>query len=118
MGEYITLNQQLNFGAAAAPFGTETAVALTTSQVVTLSQGVWVVSLGWGGGPARAAAVQYSPDSGTTWRNVYCAGEGVAPAGGQIYSDGFNVRITGGAATIAATPSLTTTYYAQVKALF
>jgi len=116
--EAITLQQQLNFGVAAAPFGSETAVALTTTQTVTLSQGAWMVSLGWGGGPTLAAAVQYSPDSGTTWRNIACAGEGILTTGCVVWSDGFNVRIHASAGTVAATPALTTTYYSQVKALF
>ena len=110
--ETITLAQQLNFGANASPFGTETAVLLTTTQVVTLSQGVWMINVG---GVANApATVDYSPDSGTTWRTLARGQADATRSNGIVlYSDGFNVRISQ-----ASTASTTTTYYTQVKALF
>jgi hypothetical protein len=104
----ITLAQQQNAGAVGSAFGAETAVLLTTTQTVTLSEGWWYVMPG---GVANAVAtVDFSPDSGTTWRTI---ARGVADAsrdGVIVYSDGFNVRIAQ-----ASTASTTTTYYTRIK---
>jgi len=112
MANRINLNQQLTFGAPSSPFGAETAVLLTTTQVVVLPQGVWMVKLG---GVANAAAVlAYSPNLGTTWRTLATGAADASYSGPTIvYSDGFNVRISQ-----ASTASTTTTFYTQVKALF
>lgn len=111
MGTPITLAQQQNAGSVASPFGTETAVLLTTTQVVTLSQGVWLVFPG--GSAGGAATVDFSPDSGTTWRTIARGGADTARVGVTVYSDGYNVRIAQ-----ATSISTTTTFYTQIKALF
>ena len=115
MANLINLATQLNYGANSSPFGAETAVLLTTTQVVTLSQGVWQVSLG--GSAGGGATLEYSPDSGTTWRPL-ARGEADSTKGGAssaaaVFSDGFNLRIKGNNSV-----STTTTYYTQVKSLF
>jgi hypothetical protein len=106
----ITLQQQLAAGAVGSAFDTEVAVLLTTTQVVTLSEGVWYV---FPGGVAGAVAtVDFSPDAGTTWRTI-ARGEADATRGGAIvYSDGFNTRIAQ-----ASTASTTTTFYTRIKSL-
>lgn len=111
MANIINLQQQLNFGAVGCPFGTETAVLLTTTQVVTLSQGVWLVSPG--GSAGGAALVQYSPDSGSTWRTIKRGAADSAREACIVYSDGFNIRIAN-----QTSVSTTTTYYTQIKSLF
>ena len=109
MANIITLQQQLNFGAVASPFSSETAVLLTTTQIVTLSQGVWMVKLG--GSAGGAATLEYSPDSGTTWRVLNRGGADASSSpGAVVYSDGFNVRIANNTSV-----STTTTYYTQIK---
>lgn len=104
----ITLAQQLNAGAVGSAFGPETAVLMTTTQVVTLSQGLWYV---FPGGVANSpATVDFSPDSGTTWRTILRGAADTARVGGVIYSDGFNTRIAQ-----AGTAATTTTYYTLIK---
>lgn len=111
MGTPITLAETLTAGAVGSPYGTEVAVLLTTTQVVTLSQGVWMV---FPGGVANAAAtVDFSPDKGTTWRRLATGEADATRRGTVVYSDGYNVRIAQ-----AGTASTTTTFYTQIKAMF
>lgn len=98
----VQVDAQQDFGDAGSFFGDETAVLMTTSQVVTLSQGFWMVKTG------DHAQVKYTPDAGTTTRTAI----GVSSFG-CVFSDGFNVFI-GTDGTVSAV----TTYYTQVKAVF
>lgn len=112
MAVIIDIQANQAFGSQGSPFGSETAVLLTTTQTVTLSQGVWMVNVG---GVANApATVDYSPDAGTTWRTLARGQADATRSNGIIvFSDGYNVRINQ-----ASTASTTTTYYTQVKSLF
>jgi hypothetical protein len=107
----ILLAQQQNAGSVGSGYGTENAVLLTTTQVVTLSQGTWLVFPG--GSAGGAATVDFSPDSGTTWRTIARGGADTARVGTVVFSDGFNTRIAQ-----ATSVSTTTTYYYQLKAGF
>ena len=104
----ITLAQQISAGAVSSAYGTENAVLLTTTQVVTLSQGTWLVFPG--GSAGGGATVDFTPDSGTTWRTIARGVADTARVGTTVYSDGYNVRIAQ-----ANSVSTTTTYYYQVK---
>ncbi|HJR03492.1 MAG TPA: hypothetical protein VKA83_17780 [Methylomirabilota bacterium] len=104
----ITLAQQISAGAVGSAYGAETAVLLTTTQVVTLSQGTWYVFPG--GSAGGAATVDFSPDGGSTWRTFARGGADTARTGVIVYSDGYNVRIAQ-----ATSISTTTTYYTLIK---
>jgi hypothetical protein len=105
----ILLAQQQDAGSVGSGFGAENAVLLTTTQVITLGQGVWLVSPG---GVANAVAtVDYSPDSGSTWRTIIRGVADTARLFTVVFSDGFNTRISQ-----TGTASTTTTYYTQIKA--
>lgn len=96
----ITVAEQVNFGADGSAFNAEGTSITTASSATVLTVGWWMVLNG------AHNTVQYSPDSGTTWRTLI--GDSV---GGLVYSDGYNVRIendaTGG----------TSSFYTQLKGL-
>jgi len=75
-------NNALRFSQIDKVFGTESTVTVTAGSTSTVSKGVYLVSLG------ANTKVQYSPDNGTTWRDLIPAGEG-----GVVISDGSNVRL-------------------------
>lgn len=108
MSNKITLAQQQAAGAVGSAFGAENAVLLTTTQTVTFSAGIWYVMPG--GAANAVATVDYSPDSGTTWRTLYRGGADATRTGGVVYSDGYNTRLAQ-----ASTASSTTSYYYQIK---
>jgi len=72
----------LRFSQIDKVFGTESTVTVTAGSTSTISKGVFLVSLG------ANTKVEYSPDNGTTWRDLIPAGEG-----GVVISDGSNVRL-------------------------
>lgn len=78
----MQLGVQQNFGAAGCSFGSETTLQLGATLKQTLSRGLWMVAC------SADDLVEYTPDSGTTFRTLIPAG-----SGGVVYSDGFNVRI-------------------------
>lgn len=85
------------FGTNTSPFGTENTTPTTASAVTVLPAGWWMVLNG------AQNTVEYSPNSGTTWRTLIAAS-----VGGLVWSDGENVQIantsTGG----------TSSYYTQL----
>ena len=72
----------LRFSQIDKVFGTESSVLIDAGATSTISKGVFLVSLG------ANTKVEYSPDNGTTWRDLIPAGEG-----GVVISDGSNVRL-------------------------
>ena len=72
----------LRFSQIDKVFGTESTVTVTAGSTSTISKGVFLCSLG------ANTKVEYSPDNGTTWRDLIPAGEG-----GVVISDGSNVRL-------------------------
>ena len=72
----------LRFSQIDKVFGSESTVTVTAGSTSTISKGVFLVSLG------ANTKVEYSPDGGTTWRDLIPAG-----GGGVVISDGSNVRL-------------------------
>ena len=94
----------LTYGTDGSAFGARTAVALTTTQVFTISQGFWIVEL-----PATSQSLSFTPDAGATtvtWLAVSAAIQRT-----QIFVDGFSWFVTN--AGTASSVTLT-----QIKAMF
>jgi len=104
----ITLAQQQNAGAVGGAFGAANAVLLTTTQVVTIPEGVWYVFPG--GSAGGGATVDFSPDSGTTWRTIARGQADATRIGAVVYSDGYNTRLAQ-----ASSVSTTTSYYYKIR---
>lgn len=104
MAQTIELGVQLSFGNAGCPYKAEQSVVLAANANQTIANSVgagdsafaslpgWFMVL-----PSANDVVQYSPDGGTTWRDI------IPSSGfGYVYSDGFNFRIhNGGVADVA-----------------
>lgn len=89
----IIAAQQSNFGTTLSLFTSELTHAFAGAGDFTLPQGVLFI-------PAQAnVTIEYTPDSGTTWKSF-----GAAGAGGMVVSDGYNWRV-------AASAALTFTYF-------
>jgi len=69
-------------------FGAENTHSIDAGANVTLAKGIYLVVLG------ANTVCEYTPDGGTTWRQMLAAG-----SGGVVISDGASVRLrnTGGA---------------------
>lgn len=96
---------QLTWGVDGSAFGIRTTVALTTTQVFTISQGFWLVELA----SAAAQSITFTPDAGAT-TVTYQAGAATGPKV-QIFADGFSwfVANTGTANNVTLT---------QIKSMF
>ena len=81
-GDDAIANDALRFSQIDKIFGTESTVTVTAGSTSTISKGVYLCSLG------ANTKVEYSPDNGTTWRDLIPVGEG-----GVVISDGSNVRL-------------------------
>ncbi|MEM4976248.1 MAG: hypothetical protein QXT64_02870 [Desulfurococcaceae archaeon] len=66
-------------------FGAEITVSVAAGGVSTIPKGIYLVKLG------ANTKVQYTPDGGTTWRDIIAAG-----GGGTVISDGSTVRLNNG----------------------
>lgn len=100
MAVVIGLGIQQVFGSSGCQFGAENNVTLGVSASQVLAEGMWMVALG------SHDVVQYTPDSGTTYRTLLAAG-----TGGLVFSDGFNVRLDNNGTAGTAT------YYTKVLSL-
>lgn len=89
----ILLGQQLTFGVTGCAFQAEQSLSVPAATPYVLPAGFWIVE-----GQANLQ-VQYSPDSGSTWRILT-----PTTVGGFFFSDGFNVRLfsTTGTLTVHA----------------
>lgn len=94
---------QQSFGAAGCYFGAETTLQLTAAANKVLDRGLWLVAL------SANDLVEYSPDAGVTYRTAL-----PALTGGQIFSDGYNVRIRN---TGVADTGSDKTFYSQILAV-
>src|SRR5574337_558095 len=83
------LGSAVNFGAAGSAYTTESTVTLASAANYTVPAGYQFVT-----GDGTGAQLQYSPNSGTTWRQVNANGYG-----GDCYSDGYNWRVHNNATT-------------------
>jgi hypothetical protein len=95
----------LTYGTDGSAFGARTGVALTTTQVFTISQGFWLVELAG----TAAQSITFTPDMGTT-TVTYLAGAATGPKT-ELFADGFSWFVTnvGTASTVTLT---------QIKAMF
>jgi hypothetical protein len=95
----------LTYGVDGSAFGARTAVALTTTQVFTISQGFWLVELAG----TAAQSITFTPDSGVT-TVTYLAGAATGPKT-ELFADGFSWFI----ANVGTASNVTLT---QIKAMF
>ena len=99
----IQIGTQQNFGAAGSFYSVETTVQLAGAANVVLARGLWMVAC------SANDVVEYTPDSGTTFRTLI-----PAMSGGMVYADGFNVRIRN---TGVADSGAVKTFTVQCKAV-
>jgi hypothetical protein len=97
----------LTYGVDGSAFGARTAIALTTTQVFTISQGFWLVELASASGGTQS--LNFTPDAGVT--TVTYIASGAAQAKAEIFADGFSWFVTN--AGTASSVTLT-----QIKAMF
>ena len=97
----------LTYGTDGSAFGARTAVALTTTQVFTISQGFWLVELATASGGTQT--VQFTPDQGTTTITYFSASTGSGKT--ELFADGFSWFVTNSGT--ASSVTLT-----QIKSMF
>lgn len=84
----ILINTQLAANVSGSAFGAEVNVGWGGAGSYVLPAGEWLVQA------ATGVKVQYSPDAGSTWRDLT-----PTATGGVFYSDGFNVRLNNSGGT-------------------
>lgn len=80
---------QVNFGTPVSLYQTETAVTIVSAGNFTVPSGYIYIT-----GDGTAAQLQYSPNSGSTYRQFNSTGYG-----GTVDSDGYNWRVHNSATT-------------------
>ena len=75
----------LEFSQIKKEYGSESTVSISAGSTYTVDKGVYLVKLG------ANTKCEYSPDGGTTWRELISAG-----GSGVIISDGSNCRLNNG----------------------